>query len=660
MDSAHTEQDYVDEHERRRDAEARVEGLRAQLDFYRTELRLREQEVRYQLGDALVRAARPSLDTLKLPFRLVRLLLLGLKRRRERRENNGRAALGPAELLANQPHFPPAPLAATPFVAAPSELRRRNDVRVALVADEFSWWAWAFEADTYTFTPRTWKETLQERPPDLLLVESTWHGVGESWHYQIRELGRYPDRIRRYVLPDLVTWCKRHAVPTVFYNKEDPPNFEFFIEAAKLFDYVITSDADCLGHYHSRLGHERVLAMPFAAQPRLNNPVSVGPRTGRVCFAGTWYQHRHTDRQDAASTILRPALDFGLDVYDRNAGTANPNYRWPAAYSRAVRGGLPYAEMLTAYKQYQVFLNVNSVATSPTMFARRVFELLACGTPVISSYSAGIAKLLGADHVLMSTDAAATRRHLERLLGDEDYRARLALRGQRKVFSAHTYAHRLQRILAGIGWTRRPAEPVCLTMIAAPDDRTQVAAALENYRRQTHAAKRLILCALERNLIGEVESTSEAPVAVLVADGAPWGTLLNRAVAAAGGEYLAALHPRHYYGPDYLTDYAHATLYATPPAIGKASFYEVRDAGPPQVANSGHEYEEAPAVNPWTLCVRHKHALACAERLAAAETPEAWWRGVLAQAGSAYSADRFNYVAHNGTAGGGDFQLALA
>ena len=52
-------------------------------------------------------------------------------------------------------------------------------------------------------------------------------------------------------------------------------------------------------------------------------------------------------------------------------------------------GELPYDQMLAAYKMYKVFLNVNSVIDSPTMCARRVFELSACSTPVVSGLVQG-------------------------------------------------------------------------------------------------------------------------------------------------------------------------------------------------------------------------------------------------------------------------------
>ncbi len=57
---------------------------------------------------------------------------------------------------------------------------------------------------------------------------------------------------------------------------------------------------------------------------------------------------------------------------------------------------------------------------------------------VISSYSRGIEQVLGGDVVLMSDNPRTTSEMLERVLGDDDYRERLSLRGQRAVFCKHT------------------------------------------------------------------------------------------------------------------------------------------------------------------------------------------------------------------------------
>ena len=102
--------------------------------------------------------------------------------------------------------------------------------------------------------------------------------------------------------------------------------------------------------------------------------------------------------------LLRPVLDAGLlDIFDRMAAPGATGARFPAPYDRAVLGARAYVDLLGEYRRYACFLNVNSVKTSPTMCSRRVFELLACRTPVVSTPSRAIDELLG--------DAVITGRH---------------------------------------------------------------------------------------------------------------------------------------------------------------------------------------------------------------------------------------------------------
>ena len=69
-------------------------------------------------------------------------------------------------------------------------------------------------------------------------------------------------------LQALVQHCRDAGVPTVFWNKEDPPHFEDFLDTARLFDHVFTTDAECVPAYRERLGHDRVGVLPFAVPDR--------------------------------------------------------------------------------------------------------------------------------------------------------------------------------------------------------------------------------------------------------------------------------------------------------------------------------------------------------------------------------------------------------
>ena len=72
---------------------------------------------------------------------------------------------------------------------------------------------------------------------------------------------------------EILNWAKDMKCPTIFWNKEDPVHFKSFLNVAKLFDYVFTTDIDCIQRYKNALDHDRVYLLPFAVQPKLHNPI---------------------------------------------------------------------------------------------------------------------------------------------------------------------------------------------------------------------------------------------------------------------------------------------------------------------------------------------------------------------------------------------------
>lgn len=269
----------------------------------------------------------------------------------------------------------------------------------------------------------------------LSSAESAWNGNHASWRFHIGNLGK----LKKEGFAGMVHEIKKKYT-YYFLEKEDPVHFEHFIEDAKLFDFIFTSDASMIPRYVKEAGHSRIYPLPFAAQEKIHNPVSDTARSGNVCFAGTWYNARYAERILDMEMILRPAMDFGLEIFDRNHGATGYDkvmYSFPEIYNPYIKGKLEYHEMIRAYKQYKVFLNINSVRYSPTMFSRRVFELLACGTPVISTFSEGILNLLGENTVLFAETEEDTRKHLENLLNDETFWWKQSLNGIRKVLENH-------------------------------------------------------------------------------------------------------------------------------------------------------------------------------------------------------------------------------
>ena len=573
------------------------------------------ESVRYQLGDALLSALRPSRQTLRLPLTLFGLLRTGLANVKAR-QTRGRA-LQPltVPVSGKTPSKAPQPAASSSPLPAPvsvpqtaldtplhSSKRAASEVLVGGILDEFTAACFQPECELIAFRPDNWQAVLEPQSPQVVFVESAWKGNHGSWQYRV---AKYAKNMGDELL-DLLAWTKHKHIPSLFWNKEDPVHFDRFIDKAQLFDYIFTTDADCIDAYRRAVGHGRVFALPFAAQPQIHNPIVEHVRVHPVCFAGTYYGGSFADRRQDMEHLLRPALDFGLHIYDRQYGVVGDDaaqFRFPDIYQPAIKGRLDYADMVEAYRKYKVFLNVNSVKTSPTMFSRRVFELLACGTPVISTYSQGIEQLLGADLVLLTESDGQTKRHLQKLLDDQDYWGRLSVRGIRKVLEEHSYQHRFDFMLERAGIERPERKPPVFTIVATAKDRAALGRLQAMLQRQVYRDFEALLFCASSISRAEIEQLDRAlPQTSVRCYPLTSETAYDDGFRAVGGDYLCVFRSQDYYGANYLRDYALATTYAPCPYLGKRSHF-TEHAGSETLRHAGYEFQLVAHVPTATLAV---------------------------------------------------------
>lgn len=579
------------------------------------------------------------------------------RRARARRRQPGPPAPAPGPRSA-PPAGPGSPLD-LPAWPAPDDGPRRPGLRVAVVLDEFSALALAPEWQQVRVAPGDWREQLEREPVHLLLVESAWHGNGGAWSSHL-----VGPSAPRAALRDLVAWCRAHGVPTVFWNKEDPAHYADFLGAARLFDHVFTTDGDRLPDYRRDLGHDRVGVLPFAAQPVLHSPVRRLPvRQERdVAFAGMWFAHRHPERR-AQLTMLLAAADragtrmaTGLEILSRQHG-GDPRYQFPPPWDRRVLGSLPYPRMLTAYRAYKVILNANTVVASPTMCARRVFEVSACGTPVVSAPSTALAATFAPDEVAQVADEVEAERVLRALVRSPTLRDRMVHRAQRRIWAAHTYAHRVDDVLRATGLaehvrTGAPSRVSALVCTRRPERLDDV---LRTLAGQVGADVQLVLLTHGTEVpSAEVRArAAEAGLedAVVLRAGAdvPLGSCLNRLVEAADGDVVAKIDDDDVYGPHYLADQVAALGYSGADVVGKQAHYLYLAGTDVMVLRAPErEHRFTDRVTGPTLVTTR--ALARAVPFPA--LPRGEDTGFLAAAQTAgariYSADRFNFLQMRG------------
>ena len=523
--------------------------------------------------------------------------------------------------------------------------------RAAVVLDDFSANAFAAEWDCVSLTPKNWRMVLQSSPVDFLFVESAWAGPGRQWAGKIAGTDHAS-------LRELVEWCRSQNIPTVFWSKEDPPHYDDFLEAARLFDHVFTTDVNRLPDYLRDLGHSSVSVLPFAAQPFLHNPIrpEQGWHQRDIAFGGMYFTHKFPERRAQLDMLLGAAADVsavmetGLEIFSRQLG-GDERYQFPKTFVKYVVGSLSYMEMVTAYKAYKIFLNVNSVVDSPSMCSRRVFEIIASGSNVVTTTSAAIERYFEADEICGARSQREAADVMKALVRNPELGQRLLHRGQRKIWREHTYRHRSNQILATAvphlaPEIRRPSVSALVSTMRAH----QLDHVFRTIGSQVDVAVELVLLThgftLEPGRLEQLKSEHGVDrVSVLSAPPTlPLGDCLNRCVAAASGDVLTKMDDDDSYGPNYLSDQLYALDYSRADVVGKQAHYMYLSGREATILRFPHkEHRWTRTVMGPTIMARKSVFLEHPFEPVASGEDTKFLASVSAHGGTIYSSDRFNY-----------------
>ncbi len=555
--------------DRRRAVEKRLLDLRASLTF-KTGYLIREQ-------------SRSLMGLLKLPVGLWRLYQQGKKRAQQRSARQAKViassvspvkpVLSPAEKQNKADFKTPEPLTLDKGTTALAHLLlptqgQPGQKKVACIMDDFTFNCYQPECQLQQLTPGDWQQELEAFQPELLFIESAWRGKDELWGSKV---GHQSEEVK-----GIVRWCNEQQVPTVFWNKEDPVHFETFLSTAKLFDFIFTTDIDCLHRYKAALGHDRVYLLPFACQPAVHNPMEVYQRKDAFSFAGAYYvryPHRTKDLEGFVEHLpgFRP-----LEIYDRNYGKDNPDYQFPDNYQPYIVGTLPFNEIDKAYKGYRYAINLNSIKQSQSMFARRVFELLASNTLTISNFSRGIRLMFG-DLVLATDSGEQVVDRLQALAKTPEDEDKLRLRGLRKVMQEHTYQDRMHYILSKVEGVERKSTLSEFAVFAPVDTEQALASVITQVLQQKSVV--LTFYPVVSGDLTPSQAQQQLQQAGLNGVALSQQDLAGQTLTDLVTEHCwcTAFLPEDYYGPNYLLDIALARRYSQAQVVGKAAFYQYQD-----------------------------------------------------------------------------------
>lgn len=263
-------------------------------------------------------------------------------------------------------------------------------MRIALVSDELTNLGLKQDSCATIIKKNLHYHLWRRNKPDFILVESAWCGHEDKWRYKIANYPGYPER-SNVELRKLLELADRHNIPAVFWNKEDGAHFNRFIDSASLFKYVLTVDSNCVERYQAILGSSvKVGVLPFAVQPKFHHPNDLPPRYSESLFVGSYSHHIHNARQQWQDMAFTAASPYGLTVVDRNSDRKSDVYRYPDLPNMTIKSAVPYDQTGELFRQYSHCLNVNTVVDSPSMFSRRLIEIMACGRLAVTNPSLSV------------------------------------------------------------------------------------------------------------------------------------------------------------------------------------------------------------------------------------------------------------------------------
>lgn len=321
-------------------------------------------------------------------------------------------------------------------------------LKMALVTDALTTESLSLECRIKSLTPKNYAEVLRSWQPDVVFIESAFHGKRGAWRYELAKQPKILRLTKPTAIYSLVAFAKERGIPTIFWNKDDGAFFNAFIDVAQCCDHVFTTDSRCVPRYRQVLPQKaNVHTLPIPYQPAFHNFTGFHFRHNAACFAGSYYRRILNKRRHFLDMIFAACADtpMQLHVYDRNHHRFSHffEFRYPRHTQLRMHRSVSYRNTARLFKEYALSLNVNSVTGSETMFSRRLLEILACGGIAVTNPSRAVDTHFREYCHVVSTQEEATELFSRFKFGPSKEDLHRAESGARYVRTAHTWEHRL-------------------------------------------------------------------------------------------------------------------------------------------------------------------------------------------------------------------------
>ena len=362
-----------------------------------------------------------------------------------------------------------------------SEYFTKHNYRVGVIGDIYMY---NFYKDVFSdvsyLSPDNYQEVIN-KGLDIVIYTTCWKGINnEEWRgVKFREKPKS-------ALDDILQQAKKKNIKTVFQTIEDPSNFEYFLPIAVKFEYVLTTDTDCIERYKEQLKHDRVFYGEYGVNPQFNNPIGSRRNIRNAAFFAGSYPTRYAERCKDMEVVFDSIVDSGGDllIADRNYDADSEELKYPDRFHQNVLPPIKHDLLQKVHKLFRYNLNFNSIKQSPTMCAMRVYELQAQGNGLISNYANSVYNKFPNIRIIPFEQNMALDFNSENEL--EEYRSNT--RNIREVLDGKTSYDVVSTLLNNIGLESTDSSNKVIAVIC----RNKTEEILASFKKQSYSSKILI------------------------------------------------------------------------------------------------------------------------------------------------------------------------
>lgn len=233
-------------------------------------------------------------------------------------------------------------------------------------------------------------------------------------------------------------------IPLFYWDIESPVTPNLAEEHAPYADFMFTTTQEMVPVFNSKYGKPSEVLL-FGVNPDFHKQALPNPKYAcDLMLIATNYSNRY----DKTDWFVKPLIDKGYNIQVWGLWWDDDKRPLNLKGNPIYKGVLPYEELNSAYCSSKIALGMNCDVLSETQHSMRIYEVLGAGGAVyLGHHSKSQEKLFG-DIVFHAQHAEETQWYVNYILGmPDDIRREHVLRGQREVYSKHTYKIRAQQIM---------------------------------------------------------------------------------------------------------------------------------------------------------------------------------------------------------------------